>query len=94
MKEAAIARFDARISVEQKKIFEHAAALSGYKTLAAFIFHAASVEAEKIIAKHDAILRSEKDREVFFNVIMNPPEPNEGLKNAANKHLELLKDRQ
>ena len=52
MKEAAVARFDARISVKQKKFFEYAAALSGYKTLAAFIFHAAEVEAEKIIEKH------------------------------------------
>jgi uncharacterized protein (DUF1778 family) len=94
MKDAAIARFDARISVKQKSFFEYAAALSGYKTLAAFIFHAAEVEAEKIIERHNAILQSEKDKEVFFDVIMNPPKPNASLKKAAKRHAEILKNKQ
>ena len=93
MKEIAVARFDARMSEKQKKFFEYAASLGGYKTLAAFMFHAAEVEAEKIVEKHNAILCSEKDREVFFDVIMNPPKPNHSLKKAAKKHAELLNAR-
>jgi len=93
MKEAAVARFDARMPEKQKKFFEYAAALGGYKTLAAFLFHAAEVEAEKIVEKHNAILSSEKDRAVFFDVIMNPPKPNNSLKKAAKKHSELLNAR-
>ena len=83
MKEAAVARFDARISEKQKKFFEYAAALGGYKTLAAFIFHAAEVEAEKIVEKHNVIIASEKDRELFFDALLNPPKSNEKLKKAA-----------
>ena len=94
MKEAAVARFDARISDKQKKFFEYAATLGGYKTLAAFIFHAAETEASKIVREHNAILSSEQDREVFFDVIMNPPKPNNSLKKAAKKHTELLNARQ
>jgi len=89
MKEPAVARFDARMPEKQKKFFEYAAALGGYKTLAAFLFHSAEIEAEKIVEKHNAILSSEKDREVFFDVIMNPPEPNNSLKNAARRYAKL-----
>jgi uncharacterized protein (DUF1778 family) len=91
MTELALARFDARISKQQKKYFEEAAALGGFKTLASFIFHAAEVEAQKIVAHHNALLASEKDREVFFDAIMNPPKPNKSLKKAVKKHSELLK---
>ncbi len=90
MKEAQLARFDARITEKQKSFFEYAAALGGYKSLAAFIFQAAEAEASKIVEKHKAILRSEKDKEVFFDVIMNPPKPNKSLLKAAQKHAELL----
>jgi uncharacterized protein (DUF1778 family) len=83
MKEGATARFDARISEKQKEYFEYAAALGGYKTLAAFIFHAAELEAGKIVEQHNVIIASEKDRELFFDAMMNPPKPNERLKKAA-----------
>lgn len=89
MKETAVARFDARISDKQKKFFEYAAALGGYKTLAAFIFHAAEVEAEKIVEKHNAIIASEKDREIFFNALMNPPKPSEKLKKGAQWYKDM-----
>jgi uncharacterized protein (DUF1778 family) len=83
MKEAAVARFDARISVKQKKFFEYAAALGGYKTLAAFIFQAAEAEAQRIVEKHNVIIASEEDRKLFFDALVTPPKPNEKLRKAA-----------
>ena len=90
MKAAAVARFDARISDKQKKFFEYAATLGGYKTLAAFIFHAAEVEAEKIVEKHNAFLASEKDREIFFNALITPPKPSQRLKKGAQWYQEMI----
>jgi len=90
MKTAAVARFDARISDKQKKFFEYAANLGGYKTLAAFIFHAAEVEAEKIVEKHNSFIASERDREIFFDTLMNPPEPSERLKKGAQWYKEMI----
>lgn len=89
MKEGAVARFDARISEKKKKFFEYAATLGGYKTLAAFIFHAAEAEAEKIVEKHNVIIASEKDREIFFDALMNPPKPNEKLRKTAQWYKEI-----
>ena len=89
MKEAAIARFDTRMPLEQKKLLEHAAVLSGYKTLAAFILHAAKAEAEKIVEKHNTIIASERDSKVFFNAVMKPPLPNNNLKKALADYKSL-----
>lgn len=85
MKATAMTRFDTRISAEMKALFEFAAEVGGYKTLSEFVINSAKQQAEKIIEKHNAILASQKDQEIFFQAIMNPQEPNIKLKDAAKK---------
>ncbi len=93
MKEAAVARFDTRMPKKEKEFFEYAANLGGYKTLAAFFMHAARVEAERIVEKHNVILASERDAKIFFDALMNPPEPNEALKKAAKRYKRLVAEK-
>lgn len=79
-------RFDARISHEQKSIFEKAAQLGGYRSLTDFVMHSAQNEAMKIIAENERILVSQQDTEIFFDSLMNPAKPNNVLTKAAKEY--------
>ncbi len=68
-----MARFDTRMPLEQKEFFEYAANLGGFKTLTEFVTYSIKLQAEKIVEKHNAVLASKKDQEVFFNAILNAP---------------------
>lgn len=92
MKAAAITRFDTRLSAELKELFEKAAELGGYKTLSEFVIYSVKLQAEKIIDNHNAILASKKDQEIFFKAIINSGEPNNKLKEAANRYKKIKKE--
>jgi uncharacterized protein (DUF1778 family) len=89
MKSMGMTRFDARLSADQKEYFELAANLGGYKTLSEFVIFSTKAQADKIIEKHNAILASQKDQEIFFDAIMNPGKPNKKLKEAATRYKKL-----
>jgi uncharacterized protein (DUF1778 family) len=38
------------------------------------------------IQQHNALLVSKRDREIFFGAIMNPPGPNQKLRDAAERY--------
>jgi uncharacterized protein (DUF1778 family) len=80
------ARFDAKIPKVQKELFEYAASLGGFRTLTDFIINAVQEKATVIIQQHNTILASEKDREIFFDALMNPPGPNQKLRDAAERY--------
>lgn len=82
-KKALQARFDARLSISQKKVFEEAAKIKGFKSLSEFVIHTTMDVATKIIERHKAILVSENDKKIFFNALANPPKPNKSLVQAA-----------
>jgi uncharacterized protein (DUF1778 family) len=85
------ARFDTRLSREQKELFEYAASLGGFRTLTEFVIHSAQQEAQKIVEEHDRVIASNRDKEIFFDALMNPPAPNKALKNALNRHKDAFK---
>jgi len=84
------ARFDTRLPKEQKKFFERAARLGGYRSLTDFVILAVQEKAKKIILEQEQIIASQKDSEIFFNAIINSPKANNNLINAANKYKTLL----
>ena len=86
MKTLEKSRLDTRLSKEQKEFFEYAANIGGFKTLTEFIINSVQSNAEKIIEKHEKILASNKDKDIFFNELLNPSEPNKALKDAAAKY--------
>lgn len=54
-----------------------------------FVRHSIREKAEAIIAQHEKTTFTEEDWHVFFDMIENPPEPNERLKKAAEKYKEI-----
>ncbi|MBS1500962.1 MAG: DUF1778 domain-containing protein [Bacteroidetes bacterium] len=83
-------RFDARIPESQKALFEKAAGLAGYRTLTDFLISSAQEKANAIIEQHHTIIASIKDRDTFFESIIDPPKPSEKLKNALKNYLRNL----
>lgn len=82
------ARFDAKITLEQKKLFETASEIGGFRTLTDFVISSAQEKAKSIIKENERIINSRKDAEVFFDAIMNPASPNEKLKDAFKDYEE------
>ena len=81
-------RIDARLSVDEKALFERAASLGGFRSLTEFILRAATIRAEEIIQEKEQVLASKRDSEIFFKAILKPKPPNKALKNAAKKYFE------
>lgn len=84
------ARFDTRLSKEQKDFFERAAILGGYRSLTDFVILTVQKKAKEIIAERDRIIASKKDSEIFFNAITNPNKPNKELLSAAKEFKSLF----
>ena len=46
--------------------------------------------AERVIDSHEKITLQTKDWDAFYDALINPPEPNEKLKNAARRYRERV----
>jgi uncharacterized protein (DUF1778 family) len=86
----ATSRLEARISAEVKALVLRAAELEG-RSLTDFVSAAIAAEACRVIEKHQALLLSLADSEAFVEALLNPPEPNEALKSAAQAASDLMK---
>lgn len=78
-------RFDARISEEQKALFEKAASIGGYRSLTDFVMLAAFEKAQALIEKQEQIIASERDSKLFYKTITQSPKPTPALRKAL-KH--------
>ena len=85
-----ITRFDAKLPVAQKELFERAASIGGYRSMTEFIFQSATEKAKKLIDEEHSLFAFERDRVLFFKTLMNPPKPNKALKEAGKAHKRLL----
>jgi uncharacterized protein (DUF1778 family) len=83
MKATSSSRFDTRLPKSQKELFEYAATIGGFRNLTEFVISSTEKIAREIIEKHNAILASKKDQEIFFKALMQPQKPNARLKKAA-----------
>jgi uncharacterized protein (DUF1778 family) len=80
------ARFDTRLSKDQKELFEKAARIGGYRNLTDFVVMALQEKANQIIAEKEKIIASQRDSAIFFDAIFNPPPPNAALVKAAEEY--------
>lgn len=78
-------RITARVSEQIKETLMAAADLTG-ATLNQFLVQSALEKAESIIEKDKLIHLSNKDAQLFFDMLENPPEPNAKLKNAVKNY--------
>jgi uncharacterized protein (DUF1778 family) len=85
-------RVTARIPHHVQETLEYAAALTG-ATLNQFMVQAALKEAEEVIERSQTvrnIVLSSHDSERLWDLIDNPPPPNEKLREAFEQHKILL----
>ncbi len=78
-------RITARVSEQVKATITVAADIVG-ATLNQFLIQAALEKAENIIEKDKMIYLSDRDAQVFFDALDNPPEPNTKLKSAFERY--------
>ena len=79
------ARLEARITPEQKKIIDLAAAYEG-RSVSEFVVHAVQEAAKAIVREHEMLRLGRRQSEMFVKALLNPPEPNELLKEAAQQY--------
>lgn len=80
-----IERFEARINSDKKNILKNAADLSG-RTLTDFVINSAYEAAKRVIQEHQQLHLSVADRDVFIQVLLNPPKPTDKLLKAVKKY--------
>lgn len=88
--EAKIERIEARVSPEQKQLFERAAEVSGI-TLTDFAISSMQRAAAEALEQHTMLTLSMRDQRAFLDILLNPPAPSEALRRAAKRHDRLGK---
>jgi uncharacterized protein (DUF1778 family) len=74
-------RLGFRVDDRTKNLVERAAQLER-RTLTDYCLAALAEAAERTIARHDTLVLSERDRQVFFDTLINPPKLSARLKRA------------
>ena len=82
-------RLEARISRDQKALFQRAADLQG-RTLTDFVIASAHDAAVRTIDEMQTIRLNTDESRAFAEALLNPREPNARLKIAAQRYLRLL----
>ena len=79
------ARLEARLTNEQKALFQHAADLTG-RSLTEFVVGSAQEVAARTIREHEVLTLSGRDRQVFVDALLKPISPNKRLRQAARRY--------
>ena len=83
--DAKTARLEARLTDQQKALFQHAADLAG-RSLTDFVVSSAQEVAARTVREHQVLTLSGRDREIFVEALLKPPSPNKRLREAANRY--------
>jgi uncharacterized protein (DUF1778 family) len=86
------ARLEARITAEQKELIERAAAYEG-RSVSAFVVGAVQQAAKAVVQEHEVLQLNESHSRAFVETLLNPPEPNEALRQAAEQYQEDVSSR-
>jgi uncharacterized protein (DUF1778 family) len=81
-------RLEARISPEQKMLFQRAAALHG-QSLSDYVVSTVQKAAEEALRDHEIMTLSARDSRIFVEALLNPPEPNDALRAAFMDYKEF-----
>ena len=80
-----VERLGFRLDEETKDLIERAAYLSRRK-VSDFCVTALTETARRTIAEYEALALSDRDRDAFFETLINPPKPSERLARALAAH--------
>ena len=78
-------RLEIRATPDQKKLVERAAQIRG-TSVTDFAINKLQEAATEVIQETESLRLREEDRKVFFNALINPPEPNEYAKAAVARY--------
>jgi len=81
------ARFEARITEEQKALFVRAAELTG-RSLTDFVLASAQENATRALRDYEAMVLSARDRETFVAALLDAPGPAPRLRKAVCRYKE------
>lgn len=84
-------RFNARLTEEQKQLFERAAALYG-QSVSQFVMSSAQRAAEQAIREHEVIRLSARDSRAVMEALLHPAPANEALRKAAENYQSLISE--
>jgi len=76
-------RIDLRVTEEQKELLERAANLKGV-SLSSYLLSNSLTMARMDLEQHHKLILADCDRDLFLDLINNPPEANEALLKAMN----------
>ncbi len=82
-------RMHLRLDAKTKRRLERAAAYEE-TTVTDFVLANAVAAAERVIESHEKITLSATDWDVFHDALINPPDPNKTLKEAARRYRERV----
>ena len=72
------ARINLRVSPSAKALIERAATIMG-STVSGFMLQNIYETAARVVAQHDSITLSDRDRDAFLDALANPAEPTQAL---------------
>ena len=81
-------RINFRLKADDKRIIYEASKLNGYSSVTEYIKRVLIRDSQKIIEREQKLFQSKKDKEIFFNELNNPSEPNQALKKAFKAYKE------
>ena len=84
-----VERLEARISREQKQLFQRAADLQG-RSLTDFVVSSAQEAAVRTIGEMQIIRLNAEDSRAFAEALLNPREPTKRLRAAARRYREFI----
>ncbi len=78
-------RLEARITVEQKKLIEQAAALEG-RTVTDFVLTSVQDAARRAIEDHQRLDLTMRDSQAFVEALLNPQPVNDRLRDTIKRY--------
>ncbi len=87
--EQTISRLNFRLSFELKEKIERAATVSGV-TVTDFAINALVNSAEEVLDKHQTRTLSDRDRDLFLEMLDSSKKPNRALREAVKAHKKLI----
>ena len=84
-------RIDARLPAATKALIERAAVITGV-TLSDFVISRAYEAARAVVREHESWVLSRRESKAFVAALLNPPAPNEALREAAARYKSRSKD--
>jgi uncharacterized protein (DUF1778 family) len=78
-------RLEARITPEQKSLIERAAAYQA-RRVSDFMVQAVLEAAKAVVQEHEIVNLNPAESRAFVEIRLNPPEPNEEMRRAADEY--------